>query len=97
MNVIPPQPAKPNPQPVNVIPPSMPSSTFMPEVIPTKHTEAPMHPTPAPAAPDMEVPAVVNPVVEHPGTGVATPCGGSTSQCGEYKVVCYFTNWAWYR
>jgi chitinase len=44
--------------------------------------------------PEVEVPEVE---VPEPVTTPAAPVGGTDVTEGAYKVVCYFTNWAWYR
>ena len=59
------------------------SSTMAPSTTPTPVTEAPDEVTESPVVP---VP---------PST--QKPVGGTDVSGDDYKVVCYFTNWAWYR
>jgi len=88
---------------------SAPTTNFIPDTIPSKKptmstmqpvtTQRPAEVTtqkPATTAAAIMPPAIVPaPVTPGPGTDVAS-CNGKSS-CGPYKVVCYFTNWAWYR
>lgn len=77
------------------------SASSGPDGIPTTPATEPAQPEPEqPAQPEPPMPATE--VTERPGKpgkpskpsepGAVKPIGNS-----DYKVVCYFTNWAWYR
>lgn len=57
---------------------------------------SPCHPDGTTQAPDIEIPSAVTTEKPYePGTLPAAPIPPPSD--GEFKVVCYFTNWAWYR
>lgn len=69
---------------------------------PDPATSTPQHPTTAavPAQSELDNDAEIieeNPNIDSVIEGISNADLSSPSQDSDYKVVCYFTNWAWYR